>query len=141
MAASNYYGFTHGAGPQYSTQLAPAYSHQTAPSYSVQPAAGVAHAVTASYAPATAQTDRPLASPAYPTYQTHPAQDYGYRQQETAPQPATTPQTYQVFTEAVSVISARFTSSQQWRCPCSLVFMISFVICLYCLVIALLSCF
>ncbi|XP_026866469.2 zinc finger RNA-binding protein isoform X2 [Electrophorus electricus] len=115
MAASNYYGFTHGAGPQYSTQLAPAYSHQTAPSYSVQPAAGVAHAVTASYAPATAQTDRPLASPAYPTYQTHPAQDYGYRQQETAPQPATTPQTYQVFTEAESYSYGRPVSASSYE--------------------------
>ncbi|XP_036376576.1 zinc finger RNA-binding protein isoform X4 [Megalops cyprinoides] len=97
MAASNYYGFTHGAGPQYSTQPATAYSHPTTASYSVQPAPGVAHAVTASYAPATAQTARPVASAPYPGYQTHPAPDYGYgaRQQDPAPQPTTTPQTYQ----------------------------------------------
>ncbi|KAJ8408252.1 hypothetical protein AAFF_G00256660 [Aldrovandia affinis] len=56
MAASNYYGFTHGAGPQYSTQPAAAYSHPTTASYSVQPAPGVAHAVTASYAPAAVTT-------------------------------------------------------------------------------------
>ncbi|KAG7487968.1 hypothetical protein MATL_G00028980 [Megalops atlanticus] len=101
MAASNYYGFTHGAGPQYSTQPATAYSHPTTASYSVQPAPGVAHAVTASYAPATAQTARPVASAPYPGYQTHPAPDYGYgaRQQDPAPQPTTTPQTYQVYTE------------------------------------------
>ncbi|XP_017558071.1 zinc finger RNA-binding protein [Pygocentrus nattereri] len=103
MAASHYYGFPHGAaGPQYSTQPPPVYSHQTTASYSVQPAPGVAHAVTASYAPATAQPTRPVASAAYQTYQAHTGQDYGYRQQETAPQPTTTPQSYQVFTEAES---------------------------------------
>ncbi|KAJ8278606.1 hypothetical protein COCON_G00056720 [Conger conger] len=89
MAASNYYGFTHGAGPQYSTQPATAYSHPTTASYSVQPAPGVAHAVTASYAPATAQAARPVASAPYPGYQAHPGPDYGYaaRQQDPAPSP------------------------------------------------------
>ncbi|KAG5850776.1 hypothetical protein ANANG_G00086040 [Anguilla anguilla] len=101
MAASNYYGFTHGAGPQYSTQPATAYSHPTTASYSVQPAPGVAHAVTASYAPATAPAARPVASAPYPGYQAHPGPDYGYgaRQQDPAPQPTTTPQTYQVYSE------------------------------------------
>ncbi|XP_063057187.1 zinc finger RNA-binding protein isoform X3 [Engraulis encrasicolus] len=101
MAASNYYGFTHGAGPQYSTQPPNAYSHPTSASYSVQPAAGVAHAVTASYAPAPSpQAGRPVASAPYPGYQTQPAPEYNYRQPETTPQPTTVPQTYQVFTEA-----------------------------------------
>ncbi|KAI4877655.1 hypothetical protein NFI96_021338 [Prochilodus magdalenae] len=100
MAASHYYGFPHGAaGPQYSTQPPPAYSHQTTASYSVQPAPAAAHVVTASYAPATVQPTRPVATAAYQTYQTHTSQDYAYRQQETAPQPTTTPQSYQVFTE------------------------------------------
>ncbi|XP_076880165.1 zinc finger RNA-binding protein isoform X4 [Brachyhypopomus gauderio] len=115
MAASNYYGFTHGAGPQYSTQPAPAYSHQTTANYGVQPSTGVAHAVTASYAPATAQTARPVASPAFPAYQTHLGPDYGYRQQETAPQPATTPQTYQVFTEAESYTYGRPVSASSYE--------------------------
>ncbi|XP_067085616.1 zinc finger RNA-binding protein [Osmerus mordax] len=103
MAASNYYGFTHGAGPQYSTQPPPAYSHPSSASYSVQPAQAVAHAVTASYAPAPAQAARPVATAPYPAaYQAHPAPpDYGYRQPEPpAPQPTTTPQTFQVYTEA-----------------------------------------
>ncbi|XP_007246260.3 zinc finger RNA-binding protein [Astyanax mexicanus] len=101
MAASHYYGFPHGAaGPQYSSQPPPAYSHQTTASYSVQPAPGAANVVTASYAPATAQPTRPVASPAYQTYQTPTAPDYGYRQPETTPQPTTRPQSYQVFTEA-----------------------------------------
>ncbi|XP_066552280.1 zinc finger RNA-binding protein isoform X2 [Amia ocellicauda] len=101
MAASNYYGFTHGAGPQYSAQPAPAYSHPTTASYTVQAAPGVAHAVTATYAPAAAQSARPVVSVAYQGYQTHAGPDYGYgaRQQEAAPQPTTTPQTYQVYTE------------------------------------------
>ncbi|XP_030640401.1 zinc finger RNA-binding protein [Chanos chanos] len=99
MAASNYYGFTHGPGPQYSAPPPTAYSHPTSASYTVQPAGGVAHAVTASYAPPTAQAARPVASAPYPVYQTHPTPDYAYRQQEPAPQPSSTPQTYQVFTE------------------------------------------
>ncbi|XP_064865742.1 zinc finger RNA-binding protein-like isoform X4 [Oncorhynchus nerka] len=100
MAASNYYGFTHGAGPQYSVQPPPAYAHPTTASYNVQPAPAVAHAVTASYAPA--QPARPVAS-AYPVaYQTHATPpDYGYRQPDPTPQPTTTPQTYQlpIYTE------------------------------------------
>ncbi|XP_041912452.1 zinc finger RNA-binding protein isoform X1 [Alosa sapidissima] len=101
MAASNYYGFTHGAGPQYSTQPPNAYSHPTSASYSVQPATGVAHAVTASYAPAPSpQAARPVASAPYPGYQAQPAPEYVYRQQDPTPQPTTVPQTYQVFTEA-----------------------------------------
>ncbi|XP_028977462.2 zinc finger RNA-binding protein isoform X1 [Esox lucius] len=103
MAASNYYGFTHGAGPQYSTQPPPAYAHPTTASYSVQPAPAVAHAVTASYASAPAQPSRPVASAPYAAaYQTHPAPpDYGYRQPDPVPQSTTTPQTYQlpVYTE------------------------------------------
>ncbi|KAM9478518.1 zinc finger RNA-binding protein-like isoform 1-T1 [Salvelinus alpinus] len=103
MAASNYYGFTHGAGPQYSVQPPPAFAHPTTASYSVQPAPAVAHAVTASYAPAPAQAARPVASAPYlAAYQTHPAPpDYGYRQPDPTPQPTTTPQAYQlpVYTE------------------------------------------
>ncbi|XP_023674627.2 zinc finger RNA-binding protein 2 isoform X2 [Paramormyrops kingsleyae] len=97
MAASNYYGFAHGAGPQYSAQPPAAYSHPTTGSYAIQPGPSVAHAVTASYAPATVQTGRPIGSAAYPGYQIHPAPDYGYgaRQPESASQPTTAPQTYQ----------------------------------------------
>ncbi|KAM4548618.1 zinc finger RNA-binding protein isoform 1-T1 [Odontesthes bonariensis] len=99
MAASNYFGFTHGAGPQYSTQPPPAYSHPSTASYSVQQAPVVAHAVTASYAPAPVQAARPVASAPYPAYQSHPApQDYTYRQPD-PPQPTTTPQTYQVYSD------------------------------------------
>ncbi|XP_044854537.1 zinc finger RNA-binding protein 2 isoform X1 [Mauremys mutica] len=101
MAASNYYGFAHGAvaaGPQYSTQPATAYSHPTTvASYTVQQAPGVAHTVTPSYAP-TVQAARPVATAAYGAYQSHSGQDYGYgtRQQEPTPQPTTTPN-YQEF--------------------------------------------
>ncbi|XP_028857212.1 zinc finger RNA-binding protein isoform X2 [Denticeps clupeoides] len=84
MAASNYYGFTHGA--QYSAPPPTAYSHPTTASYSVQPAPGVAHAVTASYAPATPQAARSVASAPYPTYQSHPGPEYSYRQQDPVPQ-------------------------------------------------------
>ncbi|KAM4629215.1 zinc finger RNA-binding protein isoform 2-T2 [Polymixia lowei] len=105
MAASNYYGFTHGAGPQYSTQPPPAYSHPSTASYSVQQAPAVAHAVTASYSPAPVQAARPVASAPYPTYQSHQAlPDYGYRQPDppAPPQPTTTPQTYQVYSDTDS---------------------------------------
>ncbi|XP_026200780.1 zinc finger RNA-binding protein isoform X2 [Anabas testudineus] len=102
MAASNYFGFTHGAGPQYSTQPPPAYSHPSTASYSVQQAPAVAHAVTASYSPAPVQAARPVVSAPYPAYQSHQAPpDYAYRQPEppAPPQPTTTPQTYQVYSD------------------------------------------
>ncbi|XP_029938934.1 zinc finger RNA-binding protein isoform X3 [Salarias fasciatus] len=99
MAASNYFGFTHGAGPQYSTQPPPAYSHPSTASYSVQQAPAVAHAVTASYSPAPVQASRPVATAPYPAYQSHQAPpDYTYRQPD-PPQPTTTPQTYQVYSD------------------------------------------
>ncbi|XP_017262485.1 zinc finger RNA-binding protein isoform X2 [Kryptolebias marmoratus] len=99
MAASNYFGFTHGAGPQYSTQPPSAYSHPSTATYSVQQASAVAHAVTASYSPAPVQAARPVASAPYPTYQSHQAPpDYTYRQPD-PPQPTTTPQTYQVYSD------------------------------------------
>ncbi|XP_015255362.1 PREDICTED: zinc finger RNA-binding protein-like isoform X7 [Cyprinodon variegatus] len=95
MAASNYFGFTHGASPQYSTQPPTAYSHPSTASYSVQQAPAVAHAVTASYSPAPVQAARPVATAPYPAYQSHQAPpDYTYRQPD-PPQPTTTPQTYQ----------------------------------------------
>ncbi|XP_051232198.1 zinc finger RNA-binding protein isoform X2 [Dicentrarchus labrax] len=102
MAASNYFGFTHGAGPQYSTQPPPAYSHPSTASYSVQQAPAVAHAVTASYSPAPVQAARPVVSAPYPAYQSHQAPpDYAYRQPDppAPPQPTTTPQTYQVYSD------------------------------------------
>ncbi|KAK2907873.1 zinc finger RNA-binding protein isoform X1 [Channa argus] len=100
MAASNYFGFTHGAGPQYSTQPPLAYSHPSTASYSVQQAPAVAHAVTASYSPAPVPAARPVASAPYPAYQSHqPPPDYAYRQPDppAPPQPTTTPQTYKVY--------------------------------------------
>ncbi|XP_038144540.1 zinc finger RNA-binding protein isoform X6 [Cyprinodon tularosa] len=99
MAASNYFGFTHGASPQYSTQPPTAYSHPSTASYSVQQAPAVAHAVTASYSPAPVQAARPVATAPYPAYQSHQAPpDYTYRQPD-PPQPTTTPQTYQVYSD------------------------------------------
>ncbi|XP_074060148.1 zinc finger RNA-binding protein 2 isoform X3 [Macrotis lagotis] len=92
MAASNYYGFAPGAGPQYSTQPATAYSHSsTATNYSVQPSPGVSQAVTPSYAPTT-PTPRQI-SVGFGGYQTHSGQDYSYstRQQEQISQSTTTP--------------------------------------------------
>ncbi|KAK5931312.1 hypothetical protein CgunFtcFv8_027473 [Champsocephalus gunnari] len=71
MAASNYFGFTHGAGPQYSTQPPPAYSHPS-PAYSVQQPPAVAHAVTASYSPAPVQAARPVPTTTPQTYQVYP---------------------------------------------------------------------
>ncbi|XP_076009172.1 zinc finger RNA-binding protein 2 [Genypterus blacodes] len=102
MAASNYFGFTHGAGPQYSAQPPPAYSHPSTASYSVQQAPAVAHAVTASYSPAPVQAARPVVTAPYPAYQSHQAPpDYAYRQPDppAPPQPTTTPQTYQVYSD------------------------------------------
>ncbi|XP_031719805.1 zinc finger RNA-binding protein isoform X3 [Anarrhichthys ocellatus] len=102
MAASNYFGFTHAAGPQYSAQPPPAYSHPSTASYSVQQAPAVAHAVTASYSPAPVQAARPVVTAPYPAYQSHQAPpDYAYRQPDppAPPQPTTTPQTYQVYPE------------------------------------------
>ncbi|XP_020827021.1 zinc finger RNA-binding protein 2 isoform X2 [Phascolarctos cinereus] len=93
MAASNYYGFAPGAGPQYSTQPGTAYSHSsTATNYSVQPSPGVSQAVTASYAPTT-PTPRQISSVGFGGYQAHSGQDYSYstRQQELNSQPTTTP--------------------------------------------------
>ncbi|KAM9384085.1 zinc finger RNA-binding protein isoform 2-T2 [Pholidichthys leucotaenia] len=99
MAASNYFGFTHGTGPQYSAQPPPAYSHPSTASYSVQQAPAVAHAVTASYSPTPVQAARPVVSAPYPAYQSHQApSDFTYRQPD-PPQPTTTPQTYQVYSD------------------------------------------
>ncbi|XP_026772973.3 zinc finger RNA-binding protein isoform X3 [Pangasianodon hypophthalmus] len=98
MAASNYYGYAHGAAaPQYSIQPPPAYSHQTTGSYSVQPAHAVAH--TASFSPATAHNPQPAASQTFQPYQTHAAPNYSFGQQEAAPQQSSAPQTYQIFSE------------------------------------------
>eukprot|EP00066_Takifugu_rubripes_P023887 XP_011613153.1 PREDICTED: zinc finger RNA-binding protein 2 isoform X1 [Takifugu rubripes] len=102
MAASNYFGFTHGAGPQYSAQPPPAYSHPSTATYSVQQASAVGHPVTASYAPAPVQAARPVVSAPYAAYQNHQAPpEYAYRQPEppAPPQPTTTPQTYQVYSD------------------------------------------
>ncbi|XP_062250889.1 zinc finger RNA-binding protein isoform X1 [Platichthys flesus] len=100
MAASNYFGFTHAAAPQYSTQPPPAYSHPSTASYSVQQAPTVAHAVTASYSPAPVQAARPVVSAPYPAYQTHQAPpDYAYRQPDPPAPPQPTPQTYQVYSD------------------------------------------
>lgn len=85
-----------------STQPPPAYSHPSTASYSVQQAPAVAHAVTASYSPAPVQAARPVVSAPYPAYQSHQAPpDYTYRQPD-PPQPTTTPQTYQVYSDTVS---------------------------------------
>nr|XP_057928558.1 zinc finger RNA-binding protein [Doryrhamphus excisus] len=113
MAASNYFGFTHAAGSQYSplsTPPPPAYSHPSAATYSAQQAPAVPHSVTASYSPVTAQAARPAVTAPYATYQSHqPPPDYAFRQPDppARPQPATTPQTYQVFSDADSYSYAR----------------------------------
>uniref|UniRef100_A0AAV2KZT3 Uncharacterized protein n=1 Tax=Knipowitschia caucasica TaxID=637954 RepID=A0AAV2KZT3_KNICA len=98
MAASNYFGFSHGAG-QYSTQPPQGYSHPSTGSYSVQQAPAVAQAVTAaSYSAPPIQAARQVASSPYPTYQSHQSlPEYTYRQPDppAPPQPTTTPQPYQ----------------------------------------------
>uniref|UniRef100_H3AX55 Zinc finger RNA-binding protein n=1 Tax=Latimeria chalumnae TaxID=7897 RepID=H3AX55_LATCH len=117
MAASNYYGFTHGAGPQYSAQPATAYSHQTtAPNYTVQQAPAVAHGVTASYAPA-AQPARPVATGGYGGYQTHTGGDYGYgaRQQDTAPQPTTTQNYQDSYSYGRSTAASNYENKQYYQ--------------------------
>ncbi|XP_069042193.1 zinc finger RNA-binding protein isoform X3 [Lepisosteus oculatus] len=117
MAASNYYGFTHGAGPQYSAQPAPAYSHPTTASYTAQPAPGVAHAVTASYTPAAVQSAAPAVSGAYQGYQPHAGADYGYgaRQQEAAPQPTAALPAYQVYPEMDNYSYGRSTPAASYE--------------------------
>ncbi|XP_061538849.1 zinc finger RNA-binding protein isoform X1 [Phycodurus eques] len=102
MAASNYFGFTHATGPQYSTQPPPAYSHSSTVTYNVQQAPAVPHAVTASYSPGTVQAAQPVVSAPYAGYQSHqPPPDYTYRPPDppALPQPTTTPQTYQVYSD------------------------------------------
>ncbi|XP_029286441.1 zinc finger RNA-binding protein isoform X3 [Cottoperca gobio] len=119
MAASNYFGFTHGAGPQYSTQPPPAYSHPSTATYSVQQAPAVAHAVTASYSPAPVQAARPVVTAPYPTYQSHQAPpDYAYRQPDppAPPQPTTTPQAYQVYSDTSSLQYAAFPLDEMLSC-------------------------
>lgn len=96
--------FTH---PPCSTQPPPAYSHPSTATYSVQPASAVGHAVTASYAPAPVQAARPVVSAPYAAYQNHQAPpEYAYRQPDppAPPQPTTTPQTYQVYSDTVSLL-------------------------------------
>ncbi|XP_061883719.1 zinc finger RNA-binding protein isoform X1 [Entelurus aequoreus] len=111
MAASNYFGFTHAAGPQYSTAVPPpAYSHPSTATYSVQQAPAVPHAVTASYSPATVQAAQPVVTSPYAAYQSHqPPPDYAYRPPDppAPPQPTTTPQTYQVYSDADNYSFAR----------------------------------
>lgn len=98
----------------FSTQPPPAYSHPSTASYSVQQASAVAHAVTASYSPAPVQAARPVVSAPYPAYQSHQAPpEYAYRQPDppAPPQPTTTPQTYQVYSDTVSLFFASLTIS------------------------------
>ncbi|XP_061680479.1 zinc finger RNA-binding protein isoform X2 [Syngnathoides biaculeatus] len=102
MAASNYFGFTHATGPQYSTHPPPAYSHSSMATYNVQQAPAVPHAVTASYSAGTVQAAQPVVSAPYGSYQSHqPPPDYTYRPPgpPALPQPTTTPQTYQVYSQ------------------------------------------
>ncbi|XP_057697294.1 zinc finger RNA-binding protein isoform X2 [Corythoichthys intestinalis] len=109
MASSNYFGFTHATGAQYSTQPTPAYSHPSTATYSVQQAPTVPHAVTASYSPATVQAAQPVVSSPY-AYQSHqPPQDYNYRQPDppAPPLPTTTQQTYQVYSDTDNYNYAR----------------------------------
>ncbi|KAF7703046.1 hypothetical protein HF521_022053 [Silurus meridionalis] len=96
MAASNYYRYAHGPGaPQCSNQPLLAYSLQTPGSYSVQPSAhGVTH--TASFSPATAHNLQPVVSQTYQPYQTPAAPNFST---ETAPQPSSDSQTYQIYGE------------------------------------------
>lgn len=96
-----------------STQPPPSYSLPSTATYSVQQASAVPHVVTASYSPASVQAARPVASSPYPTYQSHQAPpDFTYRQPD-PPQPTTTPQTYQVFSDMVSLILLL----SRWKCP------------------------
>lgn len=91
----------------FSTQPPPAYSHPSTASYGVQQASAVAHAVTASYSPAPVQAAQPVVSAPYAAYQSHQAPpEYAYRQPEppAPPQPTTTPQTFQVYSDTVSLL-------------------------------------
>ncbi|XP_077573885.1 zinc finger RNA-binding protein [Stigmatopora nigra] len=100
MAASNYFGFAHATGAQYSTQPPPAYTLPSTATYSIQQAPTVPHAVTASYSPATVQTAQTVVTSPYAAYQSHqPLPDYTYRPPDppAPPLPTTTQQTYQVY--------------------------------------------
>ncbi|XP_047662218.1 zinc finger RNA-binding protein 2 isoform X5 [Tachysurus fulvidraco] len=98
MAASNYYGYAHGAAaPQYSIQPPPTYSHQTSGGYSVRPTYAVDH--QASFCPVTAHNPQPAATQTFQPYQTHATSNYTFGRREVEPQQSSTSQTYQVFGE------------------------------------------
>ncbi|XP_077463229.1 zinc finger RNA-binding protein [Stigmatopora argus] len=102
MAASNYFGFTHATGPQYSlsTQPPPAYTLPSTATYSIQQTPTVPHAVTASYSPATVPTAQTVVTSPYAAYRSHqPLPDYTYRPPDppAPPLPTTTQQTNQVY--------------------------------------------
>ncbi|XP_049732366.1 zinc finger RNA-binding protein 2 isoform X2 [Elephas maximus indicus] len=87
MAASNYYGFAQGTGPQYSTQPATAFSHPApGASYTAPSTPGTAPAVTPGF-PTTTQLPQPVASAGYAECQPHTSQDFSYssRPQERTP--------------------------------------------------------
>ncbi|XP_033256635.2 zinc finger RNA-binding protein 2 [Orcinus orca] len=89
MAASNYYGFAHGAGLQYSAQPLMAFPVPAAgTSLAVQPAPGLGPALIPF--PEAAQPPRPITPAGYGGYQPHPGQDLGYGGQPQEPLPAAT---------------------------------------------------
>ncbi|XP_054549029.1 zinc finger RNA-binding protein 2 [Talpa occidentalis] len=109
MAASNYYGFAQGAGPQYSSSAQPPLAFPPPPagaSFATQP-------VVPSLPP-TAQSSGPVASAGYSGYQPHSGQDFGYSSQGLAPV-STTASSYQ---DSYSYSSSATTSSyENKQCP------------------------
>ncbi|XP_058393524.1 zinc finger RNA-binding protein 2 isoform X2 [Diceros bicornis minor] len=88
MAASQYFGFSQGAGPQYSAPP-PAASPLPAAGASVaaQPAPGMGAAVTPTF-PEAAQPPRPVTPAECGGYQPDSGQDFSYGGQEPAPAPS-----------------------------------------------------
>ncbi|KAM5230340.1 zinc finger RNA-binding protein 2 isoform 2-T2 [Hipposideros larvatus] len=91
MAAGSYYGFAHGAGPQYSTQLPMAFPLPAAgASFASQTALGMVPTVTPPFPPTAMQPPRTGSPAGYGGYQPHSIQDFDYGSGPLEPVPAPT---------------------------------------------------